>query len=134
MVGAVGYLTSEIFLFGLNGKLGLQKGLALLIANEAGLIATFILHETWTYKHVDHKHKTIIQKITRFHLSAWSGIAIIFGIGLFCIHVLGLNVYISQAIGSGVAMFWNFFWTKYFIFKGKTPEILQHPEDIVEGE
>ncbi len=131
IVGSIGFVVSEGFLFILSGKLGLIHFWALLLSNEAGLISNFIFHETWTYKHADHHHKSVWKKFGHFHLSSWSGIAIIVGIGLLGTKVFGINIYLSQAIGSAVAMFWNFFWTKYFIFKGSTPKALLDPEDTI---
>jgi len=133
IVGSIGFVVSEIFIYAVHGKLALAKWLALVIGNEAGLLTTFIFHETWTYKNANHRHKNLIRKLIHFHMSAWSGVAIIISIGLFGTHVFGINIYVSQAIGSAVAMIWNYFWTKYFIFKGNTPKVLLDPEAIIDS-
>jgi putative flippase GtrA len=47
------------------------------------------------------------------------------------VKVLKLNYLIGQLLASGIVMFWNFFWTKYYIFKGKTPAVLSNPEETI---
>ena len=42
-----------------------------------------------------------------------------------------LSTLASLVIAAAIAMFWNFFWTKYFIFKGHAPAVLLDPEDTV---
>lgn len=131
IVGGIGFCISEVLLFLLKGKLGMPLLVGFVGSNEGALISNFVLHETWTYKHINHQGRSLIQKLVRFHLSSWSGVAIVVGIGLLTVKFLKVNPYLGQAIGSSIAMFWNFFWTKYFIFKGHTPEVLLNPEDAV---
>lgn len=129
MVGAVGFIVSEAVIFITFGRMGTPYVMSFIFANEAGLLATFVLHETWTYNHLNHKHKSLFRKLGSFHLSAWSGIVIILGVGIFAKAVLHLSPYVGQAMGSAIAMFWNFFWTRYFIFKGHTPQVLGSIEE-----
>lgn len=131
IVGSIGFLVSICLLYVYDDIAGLPLFLAFLLSNEGGLLSNFAFHENWTYKHLDHKGKSLPKKLLNFHLSSWSGIAIIVVTGMLCVKVLGFNKYTGQAVGSGIAMFWNFFWTRYFIFKGKTPAVLQHPEETV---
>ncbi len=132
LVGATGFSISFVLLYILHGKMGMPYSPALILSNEGGLLSNFVFHETWTYKHLDHKHKPIWQKFWHFHMSSWSGIILIFIIGTVSVKVFHVHYLISQVIASGVVMFWNFFWTKFFIFKGKTPTVLSNIEESVE--
>lgn len=121
IVGSVGFLVTAITLRLVHGLLGLDITLATLLGGEVGLLSNFVFHETWTYKHVNHKGKPISKKLIHFHMSSWSGVAIITGIESVCVKAFHLNYLIALVIASGITLFWNFFWTKYFIFKGHTP-------------
>lgn len=132
IVGATGFSISFVLLYLLHGRANVAYTPALLLSNEGGLLSNFTFHERWTYKHLNHEDKSLWQKFISFHVSSWSGIALIFLISIVSTKVLGINYLISQMIASGVVMFWNFFWTRYFIFKGKTPAVLSHPEEVVE--
>lgn len=131
IVGAIGFSLTVMLLYIFYGKLGIPYALSVLLSNEGGLLSNFAFHENWTYKHVDHSQNSLMYKLARFHLSSWTGIALILLINIFCVKVLKLNYIISQVIASGIVMFWNFFWTKYFIFRGSTPQILSHPEETI---
>lgn len=131
MVGAVGFMVTAIGLKIFHDLLGLDITIATLISGEAGLLSNFAFHEKWTYKYVDHHYKSLQKKFIHFHMSSWSGIMLITLIESICVKVLHLNYLLSLVIASGITMFWNFFWTKYFIFKGHTPKPLLNPEDTV---
>lgn len=131
IVGAMGFLISEIGIYIIHGQLGLWPFWGFLVGNEAGLISNFIWHENWTYNHIDHKHRHWKEKFWHFHLSSWSGVVIILGVDLIVTHLLHVSPYLSQVAGSAVGMFWNFFWTRYYIFKGKSPTVLLNPEETV---
>lgn len=131
MVGSIGFVISEILLFGLHGRLGMQRWQALIISNEMALLSNFTLHELWTYRDVKKSNKSIISKLARFHLSSWSGVLIVISVGILGYKILGLNIYLSQALGSAVAMLWNFYWTNFYIFKGHNPSVLLDPEESV---
>ncbi len=131
LVGAVGFFVTASCLKVLHGLLGLDIIIATLLSSEMGLLSNFIFHENWTYKYVDHHGKSVLTKFIHFHMSSWSGIVIITIIETVCVKVFNLNYFIGLVIASGVTMFWNYFWTKFYIFKGQTPKPLLHPEDTV---
>jgi len=131
IVGTVGFLISEAGIYLIHGKIGWPIIWGFLIGNEAGLISNFVWHENWTYNHLDHKNKPLVEKFWHFHMSSWSGVAIILIIDIMADRVLHTNPYVSQVVGSAIGMFWNFFWTRYYIFRGSSPTVLLNPEETV---
>jgi putative flippase GtrA len=129
VVGAVGFIITAVALRILHGQLGLHITIATLLSSEVGLLSNFMFHQTWTYNHVDHSHKSLPTKFLHFHMSSWSGVALITLIESVGVKAFHLNYMVSLVIAAGITMFWNFFWTKYYIFRGHTPKPLLHPED-----
>lgn len=134
IVGSVGFVVTAIALHTFKNILGLNVLPATLLASECGLLSNFVFHQNWTYKHVDHSHKSLWKKFVHFQTSSWSGVVIFTAIETIAVTKFKINDMIALVIASGITMFWNFFWTKYFIFKGKTPAVLGHVEDIAKDE
>lgn len=134
IVGSVGFVVTAIFLRLLRKAFGLDVLPATFIASEFGLLSNFFFHQNWTYKHVDHSHKSTWKKFVHFQTSSWSGVVIFTAIETVGVKVFKLNDLVALVIAAGITMFWNFFWTKYFIFKGKTPAPLMHPEDLAKDD
>ena len=131
VVGSVGFIVTAVLLKLLHGNLKIDIVIATLIAGEGGLISNFIFHQNWTYKHHDHSHKSLRKKLLHFHMSSWSGVIIITIIETVFVKVFKTEYIIALVIASAVTLFWNFFWTRYFIFNGHTPAVLAEPEDSV---
>jgi putative flippase GtrA len=129
IVGVVGFIVTALILGLLKGALKINIALATLVASEVGLISNFIFHQNWTYKY--HSHKSIKKKLLHFHMSSWSGVAIITIIETISVKVFKIEYIVALAIAAIITMFWNFFWTKYFIFNRRVPKVLLDPEDIV---
>ena len=129
VVGTVGFLITAIGLRILHGMFGLHITLATLISSELGLLSNFVFHEKWTYRHVDHSHKSLTVKFFHFHMSSWSGVVRITLLESLGVKLFKMNYLVSLVFAAAITMFWNFFWTKYYIFRGKTPAPLLHPED-----
>ena len=129
IVGVIGFivtLTLKVVLFS-----KLEVFLALFLSSEGGMISNFIFHEKWTYNHVDHHNKSVGKKFLHFQLSSLSGVILITMISGAGVKYAHISTFISLAIAAAITMFWNFFWTKYYIFRGSTPTILLDPEDTV---
>jgi putative flippase GtrA len=129
IVGVVGFLVTLILKLTVFGNL--EVFFATFLSSEGGVLSNFIFHEKWTYNHVDHRSKSLGKKFLHFQLSSLSGVVLITLINGACIKYLHLSNFISLAIAAAITMFWNFFWTKFFIFKGSTPAVLLDPEDTV---
>jgi len=131
LVGTIGFILTAISLRLLHINLGLHITLATVISSEVGLLSNFFFHERWTYNSVDHHHKSTAKKFVHFHMSSWSGVVLITVLETVGVKAFKLNYLVSLVFAAGITMFWNFFWTKYFIFKGKTPAVLLNPEETV---
>jgi putative flippase GtrA len=130
VVGTVGFLLTAGSLRILHGAFGMHITLATLISSEIGLLSNFVFHQNWTYNHVDHNHKPLGVKFLHFHMSSWSGVVLITILESVGVKAFNLNYMVSLVFAAGIAMFWNFFWTKYYIFRGHTPRPLLQPEDV----
>lgn len=133
LVGAIGFLVTLIFKSIFYKYLHLSSVLSIFLGSEMGVLSNFMFHEKWTYKNVANQHKSIFKKFLHFQASSLSGVVLFTLIGEIMVRLLQKpNSPIALIVAAIITMFWNFFWTKYFIFRGKTPEILMHPEDSVE--
>ena len=129
IVGTIGFVVT--LALKLTVFSGLEVYLATFLSSEGGVLSNFVFHEKWTYNQVDHHHKPLWKKFVHFQASSLSGViifTILSGTGEAFLHI---PTTISLAIAAAITMFWNYFWTKYFIFKGNTPAVLLNPEDTV---
>lgn len=129
IVGVVGFLVTLILKITVFGKL--EVFFATFLSSEGGVLSNFVFHEKWTYNSVDHHNKPLVNKFLHFQLSSLSGVVLITLINGAGIKYFHLSNFVSLAIAAAIVMFWNFFWTKFFIFKGSTPAVLLDPEDTV---
>jgi putative flippase GtrA len=131
IVGASGFIVTVIGKSFFTHVLKLGTTSSIFLGSELGVLSNFYFHEKWTYKHSNHKEKSVYKKFLHFQLSSLSGVLLITAIGSLMAKILGKDTLFGLVVAAAVAMFWNFFWTKYFIFRGKTPPILMNPEDTV---
>lgn len=118
IVGAIGFVINFLLLTLFYKNLGWPPFIAQALAAEVALFNNFILHHNWTYK--ARTHQTVPTLLTQFHLTYWTSIlgsAIIVSLG---VELLNLNYIIALAVASAAAMFWNFSWTKYVIWRRTT--------------
>jgi len=119
MVGAIGFLVNLGMLFVLFDIANLPIWASQLIGAETALISNFALHHFWTFKDQSAgKRKRIL--LAQFHLSFWSGALINTLIVVLAVSVFHLHYFFGLVGGSAIALFWNFFWTKFYIWK-QTP-------------
>jgi putative flippase GtrA len=115
MVGAVGFIVNLSVLFVLYDVLKLPIWVAQLLAVEVALISNFTLHHFWTFRHRSGgKRKRLL--LAQFHLSSWSGAIINSSIVVVAVDVFNLHYFFGLVFGSATALFWNFFWTKFYIW------------------
>ena len=116
IVGCIGFVINAVLLTILNADLH-SPFVAQLIAAEIALFSNFMFHHKWTYK-ANKVRKTITTLIVQFHLTSWAAIigsALMVGGGVKYLHLRPL---VALAISSAVALFWNFGWSKFVIWKG----------------
>lgn len=131
IVGTVGFTVTAVFLKLFHVSFGIDVIPATFLSSELGMLSNFIFHEKWTYKYNDHKGKSVWKKLVHFHMSSWSGVVLITLIESVGVKVFNLDYLVALVIAAVITMFWNFFWTKYFIFTHRTPSVLMDPEDVV---
>lgn len=120
IVGASGFVINAVLLTVLNKDLH-SPFVAQLIASEIALFSNFMFHHHWTYK-ANKTRKTISKLIVQFHLTSWAAIigsALLVTAG---IHFFHLNPLIALAISSAIAMFWNFGWSRFVIWRKHSPK------------
>lgn len=116
LVGAVGFLVNLAGLFMLFDLAGFPIWVAQLLAAECALISNFTLHHFWTYRQQSGgKRKRIL--LAQFHLSFWSGALINTAIVVSAVEVFHVHYFFGLIAGSATALFWNFFWTKFYIWR-----------------
>lgn len=121
MVGAVGFLVNFTTLALLRDVLDVPVVLAVLAGGEVALVSNFLFHNYWTYRERP-QNKKIYVLFLQFHLAFWSGNGINSLLTLFMILQLGWGEFVSLAIASFIVLFWNFGWTRYYIWRTKTLE------------
>ncbi len=126
----VGFINTAIDFFVLNilsFLTGMEKGAgAAILSGVSFLIAnlnSYILNKKWTFK--EHSAKGISRQFTKFFSVSLGGMVInLIVVGILTTYVqspfemdgkIWLNI--SKAIAVGIALFWNFFGYKLFVFK-----------------
>ncbi len=115
LVGSLGFVTNFIFLSVFYKILAIEILIAQIMAGEIALLVIFMLHNSWTYK--GHKHIPTIKKLFKFHGTQWTGQLLILIIVTLGVKTFKLNYGFSLIIASVLVMFWNFAWTKLYVFK-----------------
>lgn len=119
IVGGTGFTINFIVLVVLNKGLDIHIFLSQLIGAEIALFSNFMLHDRWTYKHhkvEKKKHRLLVQ----FHMTTWPAII---GSALMVTgfeKLLNFNNLSALAVSSLIALLWNFFWSKYVVWRKVT--------------
>jgi len=124
IVGGVGFVINFAILIGLSNGLHAPIVLAQLIGAEIALGSNFVLHHNWTYKGHNVK-KSLKSLIIQFHATSWPAI-----LGSTAMVSLGVDVFhlskvISLVVSSVVALMWNFWWSKFVIWRKVTPKDIE---------
>ena len=120
IVGGTGFVINFILLTLLHKGLGIDIFVSQLVGAEVSLFSNFMLHHHWTYK--AHKvDKSMTGLIVQFHATSWPAIvgsAVMVSVGEKIFHLSDL---FALVVSSAIALLWNFFWSKYIIWKDVTP-------------
>lgn len=120
IVGASGFVINAVLLMLLNKDLK-SPFVAQLIAGEIALFSNFMFHHRWTYR-ASHVRKTITKLIVQFHATSWAAIigsAVLVTVGIKYAH---LPEIVALACSSAIALFWNFGWSRYVIWRKHEPK------------
>jgi dolichol-phosphate mannosyltransferase len=124
IVGGTGFVINLTILQLLYRALNFPILPAQLIGAELALFSNFILHHHWTYKK-NRVVKNIKTLILQFHVTTWPAIlgsSIMVAAGVSIVH---LNSTVALVLSSLIALLWNFFWSKYVVWKDTTDEELR---------
>jgi putative flippase GtrA len=116
IVGALGFLINTALLTLLYRVIGSPLLIAQLIAGEIALFSNFLFHHHWTYK-ANRVRKTMTTLIIQFHATSWVAVIGSALLVSFAGNVLHLNYLVALVLASGAAIFWNFGWSKYVIWR-----------------
>lgn len=116
IVGGCGFIINTVFLTVFYRFLHLPLVISQLIAAEIALLFNYTLHNLWTYKSM-FRNRRWLKGLLIFHGSSWTGILITTTILVFIVNVLHFNYLIGLTAGVATAMFWNYTWTRYVIFR-----------------
>lgn len=119
IVGGTGFVINFLLLTFLHKIANLPIFVAQLLAAEIALFSNFLLHHHWTYKKAK-VQKSISTLLVQFHVTTWPAIigsALMVSAGHQFLHLSNL---LALALSSVIALFWNFGWSKYVIWKGVT--------------
>lgn len=127
VVGAMGFAINFILLQFIKDMLGVNVFIAQLIAGELSLLHNFIWHQNWTYRGIS--KKSVKELLIEFHVTSW--IAILGGaffVGLLEERYSYGNLP-ALAITSFILLFWNFLWTKLFVWRKKDSFVVAQGEE-----
>lgn len=124
IVGGMGFTINLIFLTFFHTVLKLPVFFSQLIAAEIALFSNFMLHHNWTYKH--HKvSKTKHSLIVQFHLTSWPAIVGSAAMVSIIVSLLNVESQIALVISSLIALLWNFFWSKFVVWRDVSDKEIQ---------
>lgn len=114
IVGGVVFSANQLFLYLLHGLIGLRLVFAQIIASELATVVSFVFHHHWTYR--NYNSRPLLVRFLHFNLTALGGIIIANATSLVCVYVFGINYLIGFSFGAILAIFWNYFANKHFIW------------------
>jgi dolichol-phosphate mannosyltransferase len=119
IVGGTGFTINLIFLVSLTKFFGLSTVVAQFIGAEIALFSNFLLHHHWTYKSHNVK-KSFAALIIQFHATTWPAILGSTLMVSLSVSVLHLSKPVALIISSAISLLWNFFWSKYVVWRKVT--------------
>jgi putative flippase GtrA len=134
MVGFIGFLINLVILKLLHDAWHWPIILATLIGAEAAYLSNFLFHNSWTYKHKPKVEKSFKKLLVQFHLSAWSGMLLNTIIVYIAVTFFHQDSAIGLVIASAVVLFWNYMWTKFYIWRDHHTEGAPLPKVVASSQ
>jgi dolichol-phosphate mannosyltransferase len=117
IIGGIGGIINIAILYSLTES-GVYYLISGAIAIESGLLSNFVFNKVWTFKDMDVKgSRAILKALCKDHIVRSGGIILNLSILWFLTSVVGVYYILSQLIGIGVAMIWNFGGNKWFTWE-----------------
>jgi len=118
IVGLSGILVNEIILWALTEKIGLFYLQSSVISTEAAILNNFIWNDLWTFSDRKYgKARNILSRITRFHLSRFTGLIIGFSLLVFLTEILKLHYLTSNIYSILIVLVYNFIASKAWVWE-----------------
>ena len=127
VVGGTGFVINMALLILFHKIIMIPIFYSQAIAAEVALFSNFTLHHHWTYKKnkVDKKFSKLI---IQFHATTWPAILGSAVMVTLAVNYLHVNSTIALIISSGVALVWNFSWSKYVVWK----DVSNNIEEVIQ--
>jgi dolichol-phosphate mannosyltransferase len=106
VVGAIGFITNQGFLFVLHDSVGFSVPAASPIAILISMVVTFYLNEIWTWH--DRGSGRILSRARSYVPINIGGLAINWGVLTYLHESWAVHYLIANLIGAAVAAVWNF--------------------------
>ena len=112
LVGLVNTFTGLSVIYGMKAILAAGDVLANLVGYAIGLCVSFILNRTWTFRHEGHIAPAAVKFLLVFAVAYVTNLTVV----LVCIHWIGLNSYLAQAMGIPPYTIVFFLLSRFFVF------------------
>ena len=116
MVGSLGFVVNLSVLSIIHYGFGVSIFFAQLVSAEIALFGNFLLHHNWTYK--NHSVRKKLRRVfIEFHFTSWAAILMSAVIVSVSVNYIGLHYIVALIASSIIVLMWNFFWTRYYIWR-----------------
>lgn len=115
VVGVVGFSINFALLWLQHGYLGQGLLASQLIAGEAALIGTFVLHNSWTYR--NYFSEPLWRRLAAYHASAWFGVGLNLAALILLTELTHIYYLLALTISAGAVMVWNFLFNRLIIWR-----------------
>lgn len=112
---AVFYLVFNVVAVSLHETI--RNVIASAIAAEISIIVNFLPNDYVTFRHLSGHQRSWMARCLRFHITAMSGIVLIFLIQFAVSHLLHIQPIIGQAIALIIVFFYNFSFHHIFTYR-----------------
>ena len=117
LVGVINTFSGLTVIYGAKGLFGLGDVFSNMVGYGVGLIVSFLLNKSWTFRHEGEFLQSALRFFTAFAIAYPVNLGVVF----FLIEQGGINSYIAQALGIPPYMIVFFLLSRYFAFR-KNPD------------
>ncbi|NQT73044.1 MAG: glycosyltransferase family 2 protein [Chloroflexi bacterium] len=116
LVGASGVIVNQGTYWLLTRPIGINDTVAPIIGIELSILSNFVLNDIWTFR--DRRQAgSIPARALKFNLTCGAGAVLNYGVFLLLYKVFGVDDMLSYLIGIGVAMLFNYFFSKWWTWR-----------------
>lgn len=131
IVGTSGVLVNYAMLIALVELLGLNRLIAVALANETAILSNFFFNNLWTFRDVG-REIPFLQRALRYNVLGLGGLLVSVTVLGVLTYGFGMQYLLANAFAIGTAMTWNYLsnarWTWSLHTARMTPQPLRVPE------